>query len=162
MEIFHAIAPPVLGIIITIFSFLQELFITRNIREHLIKEAAANSESIIYLVKGALALSTFIVNAFVLLLNFALAWTIYPIESMSCKIALVSIDVLAITVVVLQIIWLFSQYDAFDISTMSLWKRYPKIKIDGWLRREQISFNIITVVFFIVGFFISKLMTSWR
>ena len=92
------------------------------------------------------------VNAFVLLLNFALAWTICPIESMSCRIALVSIDVLVITLVLLQTVWLFSQYDIIEISEMILLERYPKMKIDGWLRREQIGFNIITVMFFIVGF----------
>ena len=151
VELVHALAPPTVGLFFTALSFLDERLILARIEPYLQEVASGDPEKAKHLVQGAVALSTFLANALVFIANCLIALLIYPIQSVGWKIGLLLLDLVLITLVVYEVIWLFTK-NVVDIAEHTLFG--GRTRIDQWLRREQIAFNIFALILFALGFYV--------
>lgn len=154
MELVHALAPPLIGFLFTCLSFLDEHLIISKVERYLQgKISAQQRETTVLLVRGAMALVTFLANSLIFIANLLLAFLIYPIHSGAWIIVVGVVDLLLIAGVVYQVLWLFGTHDVIEIAELVPWRR-TTWTIDKWLRIEQILFTVFTISFFTVGFYL--------
>jgi hypothetical protein len=151
---FHILTPPVLGVVFTAFSFVDHKIIATKVRALLDTATKPFSDdaadTIERMVIGAVALATFVANALLFAMNCLVAFFIFPNTSM-WKLVVTGICGIAILLTGYQIYGLGSTYHLDDIAAV----KKLSITVDTWLSVEQIMFNILTVVYFIIGLSLS-------
>lgn len=148
-DLVHIFYPPFVGVMVTISSYVLDAWSRSRLRRYLLEKRRVNpdqTEWICRLAEAIAILSTYYANVVVLVTNCVLAFVVFPAHD-----AVLVACVLEFTVMLLalKLIWL-SQFSAIDIAQRPMFDGGAVIGV--WLRREEVAFNVSTIMYFLVGY----------
>jgi hypothetical protein len=144
----HLFAPPLIGVFLTIISFMDDSLILRRVKKYLKGRVQPSvADQIEETVKGAIALAAFLAGTAVFWANLFLAFEIFP-GNPEARLSLSIVDGILGLATFYAILHLFVFVEVEDIGNNVSYR----MTWATWLKIALIGYNIFTLLYFYIGY----------